>query len=136
MGLRLGSAADLQSTAIGRIAHETDNGATGGRILVDPDRFGVGMAIIAPGDPASSYLLYKVLVNTGSYAPDGCTTVHDVPLPNGTCVVPTTEEVSRMRDWFVKMDPMPPPRFGTLTLPDLRLVQEYIRAGAPLDGCP
>jgi hypothetical protein len=136
MALRLGTAHDLQQTAIGRVAHETDIGPAGGTVLVDPPRFGVGMAIIAPGEPASSYLLYKLLVNSESYSPDGCTSIHPVALPAGHCISPGQEEISRMQDWFVRLSPMPPADEGEpLPLPDVRLVQDYIRAGAPLGGC-
>lgn len=136
MGLALESGASLQSTAIARVAHETDTGGVAGQILVEAARFGVGMPIIAPGDPANSYLLYKVFENPGNYGADGCSTTHTVALPEGQCLPPSTAEIARMQAWFLQADPMPPPPFsGSLSTGELRALQDFIRAGASLSDC-
>lgn len=136
MGLQLDSAAALTETAIGRVAHAADTGSVAGRILVNPGRFGSGMAIISPGDPSSSYLLYKVLTNRANYGADGCASIHRAPLPAGECLSPSAAEVERMRSWFLPLDPMPPTPQSSLTTAGLRTLQGFIRAGASVDGCP
>jgi len=53
--------ADLALTAVGKVAHETEQGGAAQHASDHPRRFGVSMAIVAPGDPGQSYLLYKIL---------------------------------------------------------------------------
>lgn len=137
LGLALESGGSLESTAVGRVAHETDTAGVAGRVLVDPARFGVAMPIIAPGDPADSYLLYKLFENPENYGTDGCSTAHQVALPEGQCLVPSPAEIGRMQNWFLRADPMPPPPFpGSLSTAELRALQDFVRAGASLSGCP
>jgi len=53
--------AGLALTAVGRVAHETEQGGAAQHVSDHPRRFGVSMAVVAPGDPGQSYLLYKLL---------------------------------------------------------------------------
>lgn len=137
LGLRLDSSAGLLGTAISRVARETE-GPSAGTTIVDPPRFGVGMPVIDPGGPGSSYLVYKLLVkreNFGS-ADAACQTAHRVDLPEGTCIAPSAAERGRLGDWFVGLDPMPPGSSALLHGPsDLRTLSDYIAAGAPTAGC-
>ncbi len=57
----------MLSTAIGRVAHQTDLGTTTGEVLENPARMGIDMLIIDPGRPDNSYLLYKLIVRPENY---------------------------------------------------------------------
>ena len=108
-GLDLHSGAGLANTAIGRVAHETASWASPESPLENAPRFGTAMALIAPGNPSTSYLLYKLFVNARNFDGDGaCTTAHVVPLAPGECLAPPSAERTRLGDWFVAGDPMPP----------------------------
>jgi hypothetical protein len=135
MSLRLDSRNGLQSTAIGHVAHEADTGPIAGRPLVDPPRFGTGMPVIDPGNPGTSYLLYKLLIGPENFG-DVCTTKYGVPTPTGGCPTPDDAERQRLRDWFVRLEPMP--YGGSLVggFETLDLLQRYILAGAETDSCP
>lgn len=136
MGLRLDSAAGLRDTAIRRVARQTEVGPVAGRPLVNPPRFGAQMPIIDPRSPANSYLLYKLLQNEESFLLEGssCDTAYSAELPRGACPPPSPEESLRLREWFVRGDPMPPD--GALpSRRALRVIEAFIREGARLDGC-
>lgn len=134
MGLRFDSRESLIDTAIGHVAHETDTGPSGGRPLVDPPRFGVDMPVIDPGNPGTSYLLYKLFIDPRNFG-SVCDTKYRVSL-SGACPAPSGPETGRLRDWFVELDPMPVG--GTLAgyRETLDLLQRFILAGAPTDRCP
>ena len=56
----------MLATAIGKVAHQTQQGENGrdgdvNPVLDEPRRFGRAMPIIDPGNPGNSYLLYKIL---------------------------------------------------------------------------
>jgi hypothetical protein len=107
--LSLGSPAGLRKTAIGHVAHEASTWAIPGSAVADPPRFGTGMAVLDPGNPSSSYLIYKLLENPRNFGDGGdCTTTHLVPLPPGACPVASPAERDRLAAWFVEGDPMPP----------------------------
>jgi hypothetical protein len=135
MGLSLASPHGLISSALGRVAHQTETGPTTGRTLASPPRFGTAMALIEPGRPSNSYLVYKLLVAPDAYLPesegDACSRYRAAADPE-RCILPAEEELTRLREWFVRGDPMPPPghepRFvhaGTA-----RQVIDFIAAGA------
>jgi hypothetical protein len=129
-GLALDSARGLADTAIGRPAHETSTWAIPGTTLDQPPRFGTGMALVDPGNPATSYLFYKLLENPGNFGTDGgCTTGYLVPFPPGQCLVAPSAEREQLANWFVAGDPMPP---GHAALPggvaDLRALASFIRS--------
>jgi hypothetical protein len=134
MSLRLDSSASLLSTAIGHVAHEADTGPVAGRPLVDPPRFGTGMPVLDPGNPGTSYLLYKLLIGPENFGAD-CTTRHNVATPNGGCPMPDDAERQRLRDWFVRLEPMPYGDKLVGGLDTLDLLQRYILAGAGTASC-
>lgn len=148
MGLTLEGKAGLVD-ATGRAAHQTELGPVAGTTNVSPARFGVQMPLIDPGRPENSYLLYKMLIRTESWEPEGsgdCSSGWRVPLAlggePGECLAAPAAELARAREWFVRGEPMPPP-----SLPEprpnrpvrrahLTELSAWIRSGAPVAGCP
>lgn len=133
MGLRLDSGDAIASTAVGRPSQEVE-GPDVARVLVDAERFGLGQSRIEPGSPSRSYLMYKLLVSEENYA-GACETSHLVSLPDGTCLAPSEAERRRLADWFVRLDPMPLGGALPAGVADLRLIADYIRAGADTRAC-
>jgi hypothetical protein len=146
-GLWLDSRANLAVSAIGRIAHETELGdASGGIPTAKGARFGVRMALIDPSNPGGSYLLYKLLRNPKNFGPCtvtgknppspfcnddlvGVSTHQFLPLADGQSIEPSADEQDRLREWFVRGEPMPLIGEG-LGLAGLRAVSQFIAAGA------
>lgn len=137
MGLDLATVAGLRSTAIGKVAHQTDLSGKAGVPLENPVRFGVNLPIIDPNRPDNSYLLYKLLRKQANFGADNCKTRYgDLPLLNGDCLY-QEDESQRLREWFVRGDAMPraqpdldPPEDAALTLQRMREIQAWIRGGA------
>jgi hypothetical protein len=129
-GLSLGSTDGLRDTAIGQVAHQASNWAIPGSAVADAPRFGTGMALIDAGDPAASYLVYKLLENPHNFAEstDGpCSTTHLVRMPRGVCPLAPVAERNRLAAWFVEGDPMPPDASGLPNgLADLRTLTAFI----------
>ena len=109
MGLDLSSPRGLFYTAVGHVAHESETGGTAtNTALRTPARFGVQMNIVDPGNPATSYLMYKLLQKPENFrlvAP--CVTRYHAPVSDAGCSAPNADEVARLREWFVLGDPMP-----------------------------
>ncbi|RYZ01879.1 MAG: hypothetical protein EOO73_33820 [Myxococcales bacterium] len=121
----------------------------GSRTVVSPGvRFGVRMALVAPSSPGASYLLYKLLIGRDNYQdcstpteselcslPGPCETAHpSLPLPKGECLEPPEDELTRLREWFVRGAPMPRAdssgQRGNVRLQGLRALAQFIAAGA------
>jgi hypothetical protein len=87
------------------------------------------MAIIDPGSPSTSFLVYKLFENPQNFGLDGgCSgTLHKVPMPRGTCMLASNAERTRLAGWFVDGDSMPP---GNAAMPggvaDLRTLLRFI----------
>ena len=146
-GLWLDGRANLAASAIGRIAHETELGDESGGIPAEKSaRFGVRMALIDPGNPGGSYLLYKLLRNPKNFGPClaknqnprspfcddnllGVSSHQFLPLGDGQSIEPSADEQVRLREWFVRGEPMPLLGDG-LGLTGLRAVSQFIAAGA------
>jgi hypothetical protein len=133
MGLSLASPHSL-ADATGRVAHQTETGPTTGRALANPPRFGTAMPVIDPGRPGNSYLVYKLLLAPETYQPsvesDACSRYHAATDPE-RCIEPAAEELTRLREWFVRGEPMPPanhPRF--VDAETARRIIDFIAAGA------
>jgi len=112
MGLDLSSTGGLLDTAIRHVAHQTETGSTlVGPGLETPARFGVRMNLIDPASPATSYLMYKLLQKPENYrvaaGEPPCETGYHAPVDVGGCSAPDPEEVARLREWFVRGEPMP-----------------------------
>jgi hypothetical protein len=128
----------MSRTAVLRVAHEADTSNLAGRPLVDPPRFGMGMPVIAPGDPPTSYLLYKLLINPANFfdASGTCTSRYSVS-GGEPCFLSSSAERHRLQDWFVRLDPMPPEGDALAGgVADLRTLQEFVHLGAETSGCP
>jgi len=135
MGLDLGSARGVGATALGRVAHQTDNGPNAGEVRT-ASSVGAGMPIIDPASPGSSYLYFKLLVNDryGPHAPR-CATRYSAPVVDG-CEATLEAEVARLRAAFVWGSPMPLGADGPAPrLPDadLQLLGDWIASGAALE---
>jgi hypothetical protein len=142
---------DFALSAINRVARQTEVAdVSGGVPAVDATRFGARMALVAPGQPGASYLLYKLLLNPDSYATcerdtpfcetggNPCRSTHSaLPLAKGECVPPPDEELVRLREWFVRGEPMPRANSqgarGNIGLQGLRALSAFIASGA---DCP
>jgi hypothetical protein len=60
---------------------------------------------------------------------DPCESSHPMlPLGRGECVAPSDEELVRLREWFVRGEPMP--LVGSIGLTSLRKVSRFIAGGA------
>jgi hypothetical protein len=106
------------------------------------------MPIIDPKNPANSYLLYKLLRQPKNFEPctagassplcdgdqdDPCVTNYPlIPLADGECLQPSADESTRLREWFVRGDPMPLQRGleRSVRISGLRAVSAFIAAGA------
>jgi hypothetical protein len=121
MGLDLSSFEAIRDTAIGHVAHQTQNGEHAQRAESAPSRFGRAMPIIEPGNPGNSYLLYKLLIappyTTGEFAP-------------------SASEIERLRSAFVVGLPMPAAGGLPVPTPALVALSEWIAAGADVGDCP
>jgi hypothetical protein len=150
-GLWLDGRANFGVTAVNRVARQTEVGdRSGGVPLEQPSRFGVQMPLIQPGNPGNSYLLYKLLRGPNAYEacafdpltsrssfcqmPDDiCESAYpDVPFDRKSCIAPVSEELERLREWFVRGEPMPIPRPAarSVGLQQLRAISSFIAAGA------
>jgi hypothetical protein len=147
--LWLDSSGRFNQSAVGRIARQTELGDISGgpSAQLDP-RFGVRMALIEPNSPGASYLLYKLLLAPRNYEPcspdaeeplcadaahPAASSHAFLPLVEGESLVPPTEELERLREWFVRGEPMPRGA-GNVRLEGLRAVSSFIAAGARCAG--
>lgn len=140
MGLRLDSRDGLLTTAFRRVAHQTESTGTVGVPHSNPARFGTAMPLIDPGSAATSYLLYKLLIapeNLEPCAGDHCA-ASGALVSDETCLPWPSAERERLRDWFVRGEPMPmaPERLGCdgpalpLDCGSLRALVRFIDSGA------
>lgn len=125
MGLDLSTYADIERTALSRIAHQSLRGPT-----ATPERraalFGVNMPIIDPGNAGNSYLLYKVLIGPDVYSTDNGAAKGSADGLDGS-------ERTSLRS-FVSGAPMPlldPPRESSLPYDEVAALSRWIAAGAP-----
>lgn len=82
--LILETSAGVRETAVNRVAQGSNTAANAGAPLSTPSLFGVNMPIVTPGDPGSSWLLYKVELPR-------IPTVDAGPKPNVKCAAPAAQ---------------------------------------------
>lgn len=134
MGLSLASPDALAATAVTRVAHQTETGPTTGRTLASPPRFGTAMPLIDPDRPSNSYLVYKLLLAPESYepAPGAACSRYRAAVDPERCLQPDEAELARLREWFVRGEPMPlpdhEPRF--VRADGVRQILDFIAFGA------
>lgn len=133
MGLSLVAWEGIETTALSRVAHQTEIGETTGVTNEAPVRFGVNMPIIDPERPDNSYLLYKLLLRPEAYepspdAPEDCAAAD-------SCAPPDAAELERLRAWFLRGSGMPdvPPGESFVRHAEATLLERYIVMGA---RCP
>lgn len=132
MGMILTTGSGLRNTAIGRPSEQMNRGASA-RVSPPARVFGADIAIIQPGNPGSSMLMYKVL----AWGEPTAGTLKDMHVPL------TDDETTRLRD-LIGGQPMPPPilsdtlRDGSrhLSYDDASLIAAWIAQGAKTDDCP
>jgi len=141
MGLVLDSPQGIDETAIWQVAHQTLTGQDETTPLRNPRRFGAQMPIIEPGRPENSYLVYKLLVSPDNYRDASgfsCESRYFGRLPDRQCLAPSEAERQRLRDWFVRLGPMPPdsaPFDAVSPISALRGLADWIGDGATTSGC-
>jgi hypothetical protein len=74
----LDSSEGVRATAIRRLAQGSNTGGRPDSILPSPSKFGLNMPVIMPGDPGSSWLIYKTELAPPPPAGAG-------PVPNIVC---------------------------------------------------
>jgi hypothetical protein len=150
--LWLDDTGNFATSAINRVARQTDTGdVSGGSPAELSPRFGVRLGLILPRNPGASYLLYKLLLGPDNYAdctspeqselcalPGPCATAYpSLPLADGECLEPPEEELSRLREWFVRGVPMPRKNSlgqkGNVRMQGLRALSAFIADGARCD---
>jgi hypothetical protein len=149
-GLWLDDARHFELTALDHVAGETETGDESGGVPTERGpRFGVRMALVDARNPGGSYLMYKLLRNLDNFEPcppgssqavcsleaDPAVSAHAaLPLAEGELITPSSDELERLREWFVRGEPMPRPRSDgrplSVHLQGLRAVSRFIAAGA------
>jgi hypothetical protein len=160
-GLVLETSLGIQNTAISRVSQESNTGGIAGEPQGQGEQFGVDMAIVEPGDPGASWLMYKVLRGTlrtiDQTLDAGVATCGEdasapasalvLPTPQPTLTLPSTEE--EILSQYVLGNQMPYPLnlpsteqtpaddFATLplTFDELERVRAWIAQGAEVDTC-
>jgi hypothetical protein len=159
--LVLQTSAGVAMTAIGRVAQGSNTGATAGHAGSSPHLFGVDMPIITPGSPASSWLVYKLMLGVLRPSGQGSESIRPRCFPNRDTANPPIDpfggalpssapftllddaERSRLSD-FVLGNAMPYPSVpGQSPIGDTNLVsfaeveriRVWIEQGATVDEC-
>lgn len=146
MGLRLDSWSGIEQTAIQRVAHQTETGNTVGVAFLNPARFGVAMPIVDPGSPATSYLLYKLLLSPQNLELCRGGSCSFEALPGAQSCLPLPgDERERLATWFVQGEAMPivghgasgagclPADNRALDCGEMRAITRFIQRGARCD---
>ena len=135
-GLDLSSPEAIRRTALRVLAAEVVPLEHAGVTAETPTDFGQGMARIDPGNPGNSYLVYKLLINRENYPQPGDPEASDPYWERGMgpLQAPSNDELGRLRDAFVWMEPMP--LGGGLSVSLMRSLVTWIAQGAEVRDCP
>ena len=152
-GLLLSTSLGVAKTAIGRVAQGANTGAASGRAESPGHLFGVDMPIIAPGSPANSWLMYKMLLSVPRADDAGLPAVRKRCFPNRDKPNPPSDpfggnppssapflrlddaERARLSD-LVLGNAMPyPSPDNTISFAELERVRVWIEQGAEVDDC-
>jgi hypothetical protein len=136
MGLGLDTREALLATALRKVAHQTETAATFGVAQSHPARFGTAMPILDPGNAANSYLVYKLLIadlRLPECNDELCERFQGLAGPE-RCEPLSADERERLRNWFVRGEPMPPNDPPTSPRPldcaSVRALVRFVDAGA------
>lgn len=127
--LALDSRAGLENM-LGKVARATDRGGTSGDPAQIAERFGVNMPLLTPSQPATSFLLYRMLLSKQAYQND-----------RGKFEVtpPRDAELTWAAQYLGAPGPMPPASTGypagTSPVAQVRLIETWIREGADTRTC-
>lgn len=147
-GLVLDSPEGLTHTAFGHVANGANTGARAGA-AAEGAIFGVDMPIIQPGNPGSSWLVYKLLLARPPITPapdalrDPCpadkkTVTPALLAPPDVLVTPAAlsdEERSVLSDAITGREMPYPPTYTALTDAEIRRVSAWIAQGARTADC-
>jgi len=153
-GLALDSPIGLLNTAIGRVSQESNTGAQAGLGAASGRQFGVDMPIVdATGNPANSWLLYKLLLATPAgpaLAPNplSCGGTAKTPLPTPVSgataanpdapTVPLSDSEREILNELVLGNQMPYPPNPALATEELLRISAWIAQDAtntPVTQC-
>ncbi|MGO8998601.1 MAG: hypothetical protein ACLQVI_35210 [Polyangiaceae bacterium] len=161
-GLILETSLGVANTAIGRVSQESNTGPLAGAPQAQGKTFGVDMGIVTPGNPGSSWLMYKVLL--GALRPidatldAGVATCGTDPAPTAVLQLPTPQPAATLMlslseqgilSEYILGNQMPyplnlpanegtpPEDFATLplTFDELERVRAWIAQGANVTDC-
>lgn len=141
----------VAKTAIGRVAQGSNTGPVAGRAEPPGHVFGVDMPIIAPGSPADSWLMYKLLLAEPRADDAGAPAVRprcyigetpnapSNPFPGGVVsFAPFTpvaaDERARLSDWVLG-SAMPYPSSDGVSFAEIERVRVWIEQGAVVEEC-
>lgn len=135
LGLDLSGPDAIRGTAVRVVAKQTMTGASVSAPASNPRRFGDDMPRLDPGNPGNSYVVYKLLVNPNNHPATGETLdepdrwLGELPPPGP----PSLQEISRLRSWFVRGEPMP--LGGQLHPDEMRSLVRWVLGGAQTPAC-
>jgi len=151
-GLVLETSVGVKNTALLRVAHGANTGGLAGAGEAPGHVFGVDMPIVDPGNPANSWLMYKLLLaplpdsDAGANIRTKCDgSQGDLPatgfFPATTFAKMSDGERSRLSDYVLGNQMPYPPQPGredrsqNLSLEELERVRAWIAQGATVDEC-
>jgi hypothetical protein len=135
LGLDLSHPDSIRNTAIRVVARQTMTGPSVSATSSNPERFGVNMPRLDPGNPGNSYVIYKLLVNPNNHPAPGQTMDPPDPWlgPLPAADPAPAEEITQLRHRFVRGEPMPPE--GQLMPKEMRSVIRWLLSGAATPSC-
>lgn len=137
LGLVLDTGEGVSRTAVGRVSNEANTGARAGVPGPPPAVFGVDMALVDPGSPGTSWLVYKLMMQeVGPSASPACAgRGPPAQLTGAGDIGLDPAERARLSD-LMTGQPMPPPQTaGTASLEEIERVSEWIAQGARTADC-
>lgn len=125
----------VRGTAVGRVSNEANTGARAAVSGPPSAVFGVDMALVAPGSPGTSWLIYKMLMQDARSSASPACAGYGAPAqltgPGDVALDPT--ERARLSD-LMTGQPMPPSP-STPSLDEIERVSEWIAQGARIANC-
>lgn len=137
-GLVLDTSEGVWRTAIGQVAKQANTGARAGIPGPPPAVFGVDVALVDPGSPGTSWLLYKMMMQP-EHRPLGWTCAGQRPPAQLVTDVKAEDlppkERARLSDLMTGQSMPPPGSLITPSLDEIERVSEWIAQGARMEAC-